>query len=215
MEDELVMMLKGREWVYRFLSTAFFEKPEPEKLELYIRGNAFAAIREDNPEAARLSEALEEMGGWEQADWEQLGGEHIRLFSNSGPVTVPPWESVYRSEEHIIYDEHTLAVQDFYREWGIEAADRRQGPADHIGLECGFMAVLTGRSLRALEKGESAAPFLKAQSRFLDEHLLTYSEQFSELLVKNSQSGLYQGIGGFLQGFLKADSRLLGELAGE
>jgi TorA maturation chaperone TorD len=65
-----------------------------------------------------------------------------------------PWASVYLSKERLIFDENTLAVRRFYRDWKLETVHYKKEPDDHIGLELEFMAILSERTLAAYEKGD-------------------------------------------------------------
>lgn len=177
--DELLAMLRVRGWVYKFLAQVLYNEPDKENLKAFSEENLFSlmvAEGEENSAVAELAQILEDMKSYESRKWEELRQDHIALFSNSGPVLATPWESVYLSEERILYDEHTLAVQDFYKKWGFEAVRKEKGPADHAGMECSFLAALTMLCINALQEGrdDKIRPNLLVQSEFLKDHLLDF-----------------------------------------
>jgi TorA maturation chaperone TorD len=102
-------------------------------------------------EAIRLSTARHESEDAVKRDQDLL-------YGITATAKVPPFESVHRSEEHLVFDQQTLEVREFYRSQGLQAPRLNREPDDHIGLELNFLAHCCVRALTALEQGtESAA----------------------------------------------------------
>ena len=216
---ELRNILKTRLWVYKFLSRCFYPEPSWKELQDAPANNLFRRLinmesEHVNSGLCLLADVIDTLPQWTKVDWEKLRQEYQRLFIGPGSLPVPPWESVYVSEERIILDEHTLAVREIYREWGLEVAHVNQEPDDHIGLELEFMAVLTKRGLHCshTENQHLLTQILETQHTFLTNHLFSWVDQFCSMLVRSSKHPLYRGIAMFMPEYLRVDAELIEEI---
>ncbi len=217
---ELQEVMKVRQWFYRFFAISLFEEPNQKQMIEYMKSNIFSTMLkqgESDVGISLLAASLEKMQQYSTSDWKIMREHYASLFANSGSVLVCPWESVYSSKEHIIYDEHTLAVQDFYEKWGAEIIDPGKGPADHIGLECSFMAFMTGAAVQHIiqEDKTSLKENMMAQKTFLENHLLVFLEKFCDLLRKRTTMDFYQGLAQFLRAYIFADFNFLEQCLSE
>ncbi|MBN2470512.1 MAG: molecular chaperone TorD family protein [Anaerolineae bacterium] len=139
-----------------------------------------------------------------------------QLYVGPGPMTAPPWESVYRNEEHLLFDSHTLAVREFYARHGMEFVRKNETPEDTIDIELEFMRILTERQILALEKGDSKAEriLVEEQQAFLKEHLLVWAPRFARLTRHKAQTVFYARLVDVLEAFLTWDAAALEELLG-
>ena len=142
---------------------------------------------------------------------ERLQEEHLRLFTGPGLPQTPPWESVYRTEEKLLFSEFTLEVRELYRRFGLVSEHRYQEPDDHIGLELEFMAHLCGLGAEDLARGDpgSLATSLGAQRDFLDRHLLVWAPQFCQSVVCHTETDFFAGWARLTEGFLTWDREFL------
>lgn len=233
-EIALEDILKTRLWFYRFLHQAFYGEPNWKAFADIAHDNLFRQLQnvEENDYqssgSSLLAETLDGMSEWGPEQWKKANEEYQRLFI--GPTSLPakPWESVYLSRERIIFDEHTLEVRAFYKNWGLEMAKLNKEPDDHIGIELEFLAELTLRALNLLQKEESCSSpkaereeegsfeelrlILRAQETFLEVHLCKWAAEFCSLLSENTEHPLYQGIALFTPEFLEMDFELLKDL---
>ena len=210
-------ILRARAWFYNFFANALYWQPSAERLGAFIEQNPLLAAADDEAMGEALqgvSSALQAMRDYQPEDWSRLQQEYLRLFSPAGPMLVYPWESVYLSREHILYDEHTLSVQAFMADWSLGAADSSSGPVDHIGLECSFMAVLNQQALHGLAAGDAqlVSRSLQAQEQFLTQHLLRYGEAFCMALQQQAKLAFYRDLAGLLRGWLSEDQKAAAEL---
>ncbi len=122
--------------------------------------------------------------------------DYARLFVGPNRLLAPPWESVYLSTEHLIFERQTLEVRQQYQRYGIETQHPNVEPDDHIGLELRFVAHLNGLVLFALEKDDSALQIeaLAALGRFLSEHLLQWSPEFLGQVKTSANTLYYRGV---------------------
>lgn len=114
-----------------------------------------------------------------------LDAEYTRLFVGPGKLPAPPWESVYRADGDLLFQESTLHVREAYREAGFKAAGYPREADDHVATELSFMATLAKGAAAALEVADvdRASAFMTAQKKFLDAHLSFWLPRFAERLT--------------------------------
>ena len=208
--------MRARLWFYHFFAVSLLKTPSAENFSEFVRTDGPANV----PEAASvpgfkaLFRVLQEMEQYTRVDWEVLAKEYQRIFPSSGLMLVYPWESVYLSREHILFDEHTLEVRRSMAAWNV-AADSQAEPADHIGLELSFLSVLTRKLLDGLAAGdtEAAAKNLQAQLNFLSGHLLLFSPEFCQKLCQITRHPFYRELAGFMEHWLPYDFAALTKAA--
>lgn len=120
----------------------------------------------------------------------------MRLFIGPEKVLAPPWESVYFNDERNIFQEQTLQVRQWYRQFGLEPEKLHSEPDDHVGLEFAFLAHLARLALEALERDDTAAfdQYLDAQRRFLVEHPLQWVPLWATLVTENARTDFWRGV---------------------
>lgn len=133
----------------------------------------------------RLAEAAAE------ATVDALAADFTRLFEGPGKLPAPPWESVYRGDGDLLFQESTLAVREAYREAGFKAAAYPREADDHVATELSFMAALVRGAADAvrLDNAERSRAFLIAQGKFLGDHLNTWLRPFAERLNEWAPGG--------------------------
>lgn len=144
----------------------------------------------------------------------ELRDTYTRLFVGPLELKAPPWESVYRDGQRLLFTETTLAVREAYRSEGFLPAQYPQVPDDHISLELDFMHQLCIRSIEARETEDEAEyeRLFKTQRDFLAEHLLQWAPRYTADLAAVAGDSLYAAIAFLLAAFLATDSNTLEEL---
>lgn len=216
MKIDVQDLLKSRLVIYQFLSKGFLLEPYPENFQggheyLYT----LVEEMEESHEGLNLILAvLTQANELPASQWLEWQREFQRLFYGPASLPAPPWESVYRSKEHIILDEHTLAVREFYRQWGVEPQNLNREPDDHIGLELEFMWFLTQKASDALAQNDFSRlqSLIEAQVNFLDNHLLTWVNPFCSRLAEGTNHSFYKGLALFTTDYLQLDRELLGDM---
>jgi len=215
-EIPVSQVLSLRQWVYRFFGRFFYKEPNLGELLVLGESNPFQILAEDEESQGEglqlLVDFLAEVPALSKEECKNLKEEYQRLFLGPDPLPAHPWESVYLSREHIILDEHTLKVREFYRAWGVEVDGN--DPDDHIGLELEFMALLNEKGLDCCNLGNLSGlkDVLTAQRAFLENHLLCWTQKYCNLLAQSTAHPLYRGIALFTPEYLEADRDLLDEL---
>lgn len=132
--------------------------------------------------------------------------DYNRLFFGPGPVIASPYESVYRSEEHLVFELQTLQVREAYAGFGLSAPMLNKEPDDHIGLEMGFLGALCVQAMDAIDAGDDAElkRLLAGVQSFLELHLLVWGPRCLDLAASGSQTLFYQGVAAMGLGALRS-----------
>lgn len=215
MSKELIgQWLEGREMIYNLLSLLFYRGPEDNILNPLLEINFLQQLGEDL-EHELMSEACLEMheeltgklqdGNYRDGLWD----EYNRLFVGPGPLEAPPWESVYRSKERLLFGDETLAVREFYQNFGLGVKEKNKEPDDHIGLEMEFMAFLSKEAAELNQQDEDITPFMDASKRFIKDHLKEWVPYFCYDLEDKAQTRFFQGLAKLTRGWLELDEMTL------
>lgn len=213
MKKELLLeWLQGRELVYRFFARIYQEGPVIELLsalsgEPFLEEVAAGSQNQDIIDGCReMQDEIASRSGDLKAYQDELREDYLRLFVGPGHLEAPPWESVYRSKEHLLFGEETMAVREFYRSFGLESKNKNREPEDHIGLEMEFMAYLNCEAAAKAAADEGFAEFLQGQRRFLKEHLQQWVPALCADIQKAAQTAFFRGLALFTRGWLEADA---------
>jgi TorA maturation chaperone TorD len=135
-----------------------------------------------------------------------LRAEYTALFIGLERVAAPPWESVYLSRDHLLFDEQTLQVRDAYAAFGLQIPHIDREPDDHIGFELLFLSHLMQQAAHALESDNyaEAERCLVAAHDFLHAHPLQWVKLFVERIERHAHTDYYRGMALLLTGVLTA-----------
>jgi len=186
-----------------FLSRLFLE-PVDEPLISALRDGALLADwpMEADEESRRGLRALE---AGIATPLDILLVDHRDLFEGPDHVLACPYESVYLSEEHLTFEQQTLAVRAFYRRFGVEAPSLGKEPDDHIGLELSFISHLCTLGLDAIDASEADAEtaMIASVGDFLDQHLLRWAGGCLDRVLANASTDFYRGLGHLTRGTVR------------
>nr|WP_239094048.1 molecular chaperone TorD family protein [Bacillus sp. B15-48] len=138
----------------------------------------------------------------------------MQLFVGPGVIPAPPWESVYRSRERLLFGEQTLKLREKLRSFDLHFEGDGHEPEDHIATELEFMGYLIQTTINAIIS-QDEEQFLKAiQTQFslLEEHLLKWVPPFVEDILSSTPSSLYKGSALFLQDLIHEDYQYMNQL---
>lgn len=110
---------------------------------------------------------------FDNEDWDSVAFAFNRLFVGPGPVTAPPYASVYIDNEPFVMGETTLKVRQLYEMIGLTSPWNETVPDDHIALELDACLHMHQGIL------QSHAPQLDAlYDYFLSEHMSRWVPKF-------------------------------------
>jgi len=131
--------------------------------------------------------------------------DYAQLFIGSNPMRVPPWESVYFSEERLTFQAETRDVRSWYERLGLQINTENKDPEDHIAFELSFIARCAELALQTHDDQDSAAlaDLLTVQRTFLETHLLRWGCKWADLAYANARTDFYRGLALLVRGGLK------------
>jgi TorA maturation chaperone TorD len=140
--------------------------------------------------------------------------EYARVFVGAaGSSEAPPYESAYpewdAAEAATVRGPATLAVEEFYRQYGVQSPSSLQVLPDHIAIELECMYFLSSQERQAWEKGEveTAKALRRAQLRFVEEHLARWVPDFCGRVQNATKSNLSFALAIILREFLAMETR--------
>lgn len=214
MEKALRTIYEIRESIYAHLAATFYGafvsesfKEGIQSLLDYVEllGESGACLV---PSIGRYCEAAERLG---PEDADPLEFEYNRLFVGPGRLVAPPYESVYRTQDHLVMGKTVLDVRRAYREIGLEARNALSEPEDHIATELEYLAELQKRCLAAIEEGDrpGVARSIRLEREFIEHHLLGWTPEFCRRVIEGSPVELFGALADLLQQLVRKDHELL------
>ncbi len=205
-KELLTQWLHEREMTYYLLASLYQTRPTTELLKTLSQNQILVSCVEDYAQIedhAQLAvySAVKQMQNEldcslnNPADYqERLQSDFDRLFAGPGHLEAPPWESVYRSKERLVFSEQTLAVREFYRSFGLKIKKRYSEPDDHISLELEFMAWLCKQAAEPNLIQDKIGFYIFGQNRFLTEHLLAWVPALCDDIKRAAESDFFRGL---------------------
>jgi putative dimethyl sulfoxide reductase chaperone len=194
--------------VYWFLSDLFLMPPCIEQLP-----RLHAAVEEGCGEHAMALEhglsLLEKDAA--ALDGRALSDEFDRLLGSASGLGVPS-ESLHRHRG--LQRRNAEPVTAAYQEAGFGLPVSSVTPADHIGVELKFMALLSCREMQGWREDNwaLATSWLQRERRFLDEHLLQWAPDYCALLTRETRLDFYRGLAALTTGMLLCERQHVASL---
>lgn len=182
-----------------FLSQVFLDLPNEAVMKHLVQANPFKAwpVDSDAPDLSRGLDLLVSFcAHWTPAQLEVLTLDYTRLFLGLDRTLVPPYESVFLSDDHLMFEKQTLEVRALYEQYDLQVPKKHQIPDDHLSYECQFVAALCDQLVCAWQGGEHGAvtSLKKAICQFLDTHLLRWLPDFCDRVLLHGDTGFYKGM---------------------
>ena len=207
--------LLGHALAYGILGRLFYEEPSADlvaELRAGVYDGEWVIDGGDVTVGRGLALLAEQLTDWSEEQVAELRYDYHRLFVGPGRLLAPPWESVYLSAEHLLFEAETRAVRSFYRRYGLQAPNLGHEPDDHLGLELAFMLHLCVLALDALEHEDHDTfdGLLEAQRSFLGKHLLQWAPMCLNRVLEHAESDFYRGAAYLALGTLEGAADALG-----
>lgn len=124
-----------------------------------------------------------------------------------------PCESVFTSEEGLLYQDAYHEVHTIYRAHGVKRIEGFDYPDDHLSLMFEYLGTLFARIARDIERGEytSAAELVESSDGFIRRHILEWFNQFEEVALHLVTTRFYRGVLKMTRGFLEFELELLAD----
>ena len=191
---KMLLQIPEKSWLQPILDEDLFtEAPFAEQQPAVIQGLALMEQWSQDIQGRLTSDIITD-----------LKAEHTRLFTGLLKIPVAPWESVFFTEERLVFQKQTQDVRDWYRRYGMAVNNEYKEPEDHIGLELTFIAHLAKIGLAALAT-QNEVDFegaLAAQRDFATKHLFLWAPLWCSLIQKHAQTDFYRGLAQIVDGAL-------------
>jgi TorA maturation chaperone TorD len=217
-KELLTQWLQEREMTYYLLASLYQATPASELLKTLSQNQILVSwceeyVRIEEQEQLDLYAAVKGMQNELDSNsnnlasyLERLQSDFDRLFVGPGHLEAPPWESVYRSKERLVFGEQTVAVREIYRSFGLKSKKHHNEPDDHISLELEFMAWLCKQAADPHISVEDCILNISGQTRFLNEHLLEWVPALCNDIEKAAESEFFRGLAFLTTQWLKEDA---------
>lgn len=210
-------VLEGRAVFYETLASLYFKPLTQEQIDAMAQADfsAYADINEHFAEG--LNDMTRSLNKRNTGTRQELAVDFTSAFAGTSVYegrTAVPYKSVFTSEEGLLYQEGYREVFEAFKQ---EAVKRREGldwPDDHLSFMCQFMALMSRRTARALAAGDEAAAVhdLEVSAAFLDNHIVSWFDDFTDLAQKLLSTRFYRGVLSMTKGFFELDRETLNDL---
>ncbi|WP_234032360.1 TorD/DmsD family molecular chaperone [Lentibacillus cibarius] len=213
-----------RQFAYDILRRFFLEEPSKEYLDYFVQEDLidlFPFAEDSEQIQAAITDIKEYLAEHDvvnnDQDYEDLHWDYTRMFIGPFTLPAPPWESVYVRKDRMLFQATTLEVRYVYNNFGFEMNHYNLEAEDHVGLELDFMFHLNELCIEQAKKNNvKSRSYLTyvvgEQSRFLRNHLLAFTPQFSQKVIENAHTQFFTGLAKLLNSYLELDSTLLNSL---
>lgn len=213
-ESQVAPVWEERCFLYQVFQSVFGNAPSVAQLDV-----VFSDLARESLGAFADADDLALLDGWAaefaqdpQAFAERLGSQYMRALIGPASLPAPPWESVYTSNDHLLFQEVTLDVRRAYVAQDCIPASYPHVADDHLSLELDFMAKLAERAMQAVERGDGGevGRLVTVQLDFLHNHLGVWVGAFAERLATDA-ARYYACMARLTERFVAQDLRWLEE----
>ncbi|MDF2789840.1 MAG: cytoplasmic chaperone TorD family protein [Neobacillus sp.] len=220
--DRIAIVLANRRFLYEFFQHIFGKEPNNKLIEIITSEHTIEAFRlflNDNnckyeSYFELLKELKQEFNNNHEVTIDKLRGEYTNLMIGPNKLPAPPWESVYTTKERTLFQLSTLEVRRKYLKYHFLPENYPYVADDHLAIELDFMSNLAKFAIDAFEAGQldEMKKVLSDQKKFLDEHLLCWTGNFSEQIQTSKTNYFYPYTAKLMDQILRTDSLILDEL---
>jgi len=209
-EFRRLAMARGN--IYYLLSQVFLSKPSYKLVTNVLNKDFLYGISHvvDDDRGVKLLRRFAAKFTHDKESYENLTREYEALFLSSGARYVRPYESAY-IDYAVLND-----IKSMYRAARVQVSRLRNYP-DHFGLELWFMYHLCYSEAQAWSKRvkDVAISYLEFGKRFLEKHLMRWSDSLCNRIYNLSRSDFYRGVADITKGYIEQDYRELKEVIKE
>ena len=140
------------------------------------------------------------LGKWNASpdDLSSMESDFTQLFI-LGKAATSPWQSAFTNPEHMLFQESTLKVREWYKKHDLKLERQYTEPDDHVGLMLIFAGFLADK---AEETGDEGV--LKDFEDFCSEQLLSWVPQWCDQVTLYAKTDFFKGLALLTKGILKS-----------
>lgn len=212
--EQIVNVLKGRAAFYDLLASLYFRPLTVEQIDAIAQMDLsdYADLNEEFAEG--LNDMTRYLRRRHTGTRQELAVDFTAAFAGTSSYQgryAVPYESVFTSEEGLMFQESYHEVYQFFRQHRVERAEGYDYPDDHLSFMCEFLAILSQRTIDALEAGslDDAIRQMGISRAFLDDHILSWFDELRDLAMLILKTRFYLGVLKVTRGFFHADRQII------
>lgn len=211
MGNDMEDIIRERQIVYSILARIFRKEADEELLNAIknFDYSHFDENSEDNFDKGFL--LLQKAANkFSKSSLLDLARDYARTFLGAGlgrGEGAYPYESFYTSPERLLMQEARDEVMFEYGSEMLKRSDEFTEPEDHIAFEFEYMAVLCGKTQRALENKniKMAEKYIAKQHTFFVKHLDNWVHLFCKDVIKKANEDFYKAAAIITLGLLEEE----------
>ena len=217
---DVASALEGRAAFYDLLAALYFKPLAAEQVEAVANANLAAYADVNELFAEGLHDIERSLAKRNSGTRQELAVDFTAAFAGTssweGRYAVP-YESVFTSEEGLLFQESYHEVHRLFKREGVGRSEGYDYPDDHLTFICEFLAILSRRAKEALEAGDTAEALaqVRLSQEVLRDHVLSWFDDFEELALRILKTRFYRGVLKMSKGFFLLDAEVLAELGEE
>lgn len=194
--DELHNVLKGYNMLLYFAGTMIMFDPSQECIHDFWSQGILKnlPVSSQNPRFIKAASQLRESVGDEKSSVSIMKEDYLILFTRTKNPLAPPYESVYKSRGHLIFDKQTSEVSEFYKSYGWESKFKGKIPDDHLGVVLLFLTLMIEKYLE-IDDEICRSEMRNEIRRFIEQHIMWWVPGWNENLQRYANTNSYKGIG--------------------
>jgi TorA maturation chaperone TorD len=203
-------ILKAYNMLLYFAGTMLMYEPNHECIRDFWNEGILKTlpVSSNNPRFVKAASQLRNSISNDDGTFLMMKKDYISLFNGSGSSFAPPYESVYRSKDNLMFDIQTTEVRDFYRSYGWESNFKNKIPDDHLGIELLFLTLMIEKYLD-LDDKVCHVEMKSEIIRFIDQHILSWVPLWNEHIQTYANTLSYKGIGTLIHACVEDMSDIL------
>lgn len=214
-DDEMLRAaLEGRAAFYDLLSSLYFRPLKADQIENIAAMDMSSYAEVSELFAEGLHDMSRHLAKRNTGTRQELAVDFTSAFAGTsswkGKYAVP-YESVFTSEEGLLFQDAYHEVYRLYRDNHVERGQGYDYPDDHISFMFEFLAIMSQRAADMVRGGNRAGSVdaLMLSKEFLEKHILTWFDAFQDLALLILKTRFYRGVLKVTKGFMIFDVELL------
>jgi TorA maturation chaperone TorD len=193
--DDQHNVLKGYNMLLYFAGTMIMFDPSQECIHDFWSQGILKSlpVSSRNPRFIKAASQLRQSVGDQKSRVEMMKEDYLTLFTGTGNPLAPPYESVYRSRDHLMPDKQTPEVREFYKSYGWESKFKGKIPDDHLGIELFFLTLMIEKYLEIADEICNSEMRIEIR-RFIDQHLMSWVPDWNKKIQEHANTLSYKGI---------------------
>jgi putative dimethyl sulfoxide reductase chaperone len=189
-------VLKGYNMLLYFAGTMIMYDPTQECIHDFWSQGILKTlpVTSHNPRFITAASLLRQSVDNQSTNVNLMREDYLSLFTGTGNPLAPPYESVYKSTDHLMFDRQTSEVREFYSSYGWKYRFKGEIPDDHLGIELLFLTKLIDKYME-FDDHVCENEMSNEIGRFIENHILSWVPQWHNDIMKNARTIGYKGIG--------------------